>query len=140
MGGGGGGGLDEVGGDFEREGVEGFVAGFDQDVGGGRFLDGGEGDEDYFGAGELGGGVSLGVVVLPGWEVTPTPRLGRDVCFLKSKEAQIADKCRGGGNTFARVINSLRTGLAVCSSESMMSVRGLALSRRFSSFWRRSML
>lgn len=54
MGGGGGGGLDEVGGDFGGEGVEGFAAGLDQDVGGGGFLDGGEGDEDYFGAGELG--------------------------------------------------------------------------------------
>lgn len=53
LGGGGCGGLDEVGGDFGGEGVEGFAAGFDQDVGRGGLIDGGEGDVDYFGAGEL---------------------------------------------------------------------------------------
>jgi hypothetical protein len=68
--------LEEVGGDFGGEVAEGFAAGFDQDVGGGGLLDGGEGDEDYFGAGELREGVSMGLLVLAGGGVSNSDTRG----------------------------------------------------------------
>lgn len=43
-------------------------------------------------------------------------------------------------NTFARVMNSLTSGCDVCSSVSRTRVRGLAESRRLSSFWSRRRL
>ncbi len=99
--------------DFCGEALEGFPSGFDEDVCGGWLFYCAEGDEDDFCAFDL--RVSVGV-------------------FGTGRSGPLRQL------TLALLINSFVRGLALCSRVSRTRVRGLAVSRRLSSFSNRSRL
>lgn len=104
-------------------------------------FDGGEGYEDYFCMRYLCVPSVVSSVLTPGQRASCAYQAcGFFPLFFLFFFVQMFYFGSGTGHTLALAINSFMTGLPLCSRVSSTSVRGLALSRRLSSFWKSNRL